>query len=47
MTTLKLTKAIITAMKEEAEIIIKKFDLKKTNKLKNIKIFEGKRVGDE
>ena len=47
MTTLKLTKAIITAMKEEAEIIIKKFDLKETNKLKNIKIFEGKRVGDE
>lgn len=47
MTTLKLTKAIITAMKEEAEIIIKKFDLKETNKLKNIKIFEGKRVGDD
>ena len=47
MTTLKLTKAIITAMKEEAEIIIKKFDLKETKKLKNIKIFEGKRVGDE
>ena len=47
MTTVKLTKAIITAMKEEAEIIIKKFDLKETNKLKNIKIFEGKRVGDE
>ena len=47
MTTLKLTKAIITTMKEEAEIIIKKFDLKETKKLKNIKIFEGKRVGDE
>ena len=47
MTTVKLTKAIITAMKEEAEIIIKKFDLKETNKLKNIKIFEGKRVGDD
>ena len=47
MTTLKLTKAIITAMKEEAEIIIKKFDLKETNKLKNIKIFEWKRVGDD
>ena len=47
MTTVKLTKAIITAMKEEAEIIIKKFDLKETNKLKNIKIFEWKRVGDD
>lgn len=47
MTTVKLTKAIITAMKEEAEIIIKKFDLKETNKLKNIKIFEGNRIWDE
>lgn len=47
MTTLKLTKAIITAMKEEAEIIIKKFDLKETKKLKNIKIFEGNRIWDE
>lgn len=47
MTTVKLTKAIITAMKEEAEIIIKKFDLKETKKLKNIKIFEWKRAEDE
>lgn len=40
---MKLTKAIITAMKEEANLIIKKFDLKETKSLKNIKIFEGQR----
>jgi len=27
-------------MKEEADLIIKKFDLKETKSLKNIKIFE-------
>jgi hypothetical protein len=37
---MNLTKAIITAMKEEAELIIKKFNLKETKSLKNIKIFE-------
>ena len=34
---MNLTKAIITAMKEEAELIIKKFNLKETKSLKNIK----------
>jgi hypothetical protein len=37
---MNLTKAIVTAMKEEADLIIKKFDLKETKSLKNIKIFE-------
>jgi hypothetical protein len=37
---MNLTKAIITAMKEEAELIIKKFNLKETKSLRNIKIFE-------
>jgi hypothetical protein len=37
---MNLTKAIITAMKEEADLIIKKFGLKETKSLKNIKIFE-------
>ena len=40
---MNLTKAIITAMKEEAELIIKKFNLKETKSLKNIKIFEWTR----
>ncbi|RKW24328.1 5'-methylthioadenosine/adenosylhomocysteine nucleosidase, partial [Candidatus Gracilibacteria bacterium] len=44
---MNLTKAIITAMKEEAELIIKKFNLKETKSLKNIKIFEGTRSGDD
>jgi hypothetical protein len=37
---MELTKAIITAMKEEADLIIKKFDLKEVKKLKNITIYE-------
>ena len=44
---MNLTKAIITAMKEEAELIIKKFNLKETKSLKNIKIFEWTRVWDD
>jgi hypothetical protein len=35
-----ITKAIITAMKEEANIIIKKFNLKSVKKFKTLEIFE-------
>lgn len=42
-----ITKWIITAMEEEALLIIKKFNLKETKTLKNIKIFEWKRVWDD
>ena len=44
---MNLTKAIITAMKEEAELIIKKFNLKETKSLRNIKIFEWTRSWDD
>lgn len=44
---MNLTKAIVTAMKEEADLIIKKFGLKETKSLKNIKIFEWTRVWDD
>ena len=44
---MNLTKAIITAMKEEAGLIIKKFNLKETKSLKNIKIFEWTRSWDD
>ena len=44
---MNLTKAIITAMKEEAELIIKKFNVKETKSLKNIKIFEWTRSWDD
>ena len=44
---MNLTKAIVTAMKEEADLIIKKFDLKETKSLKNIKIFEWTRSWDD
>lgn len=44
---MNLTKAIITAMKEEAELIIKKFNLKETKSLKNIRIFEWTRSWDD
>ena len=40
---MELTKVIITAMKEEADLIIKKFDLKEVKKLKNISIYEWNR----
>ncbi len=35
-----ITKAIITAMREEADIIIKRFNLKLEKKLKNLEIYE-------
>ncbi len=38
---MKITKAIVTAMKEEADIIIEKFKLKETLKKGNMTIFEG------
>ncbi len=44
---MELTKAIITAMKEEADLIIKKFDLKEEKSLKNITIYEWKRENNE
>lgn len=47
MSEMYLTKAIVTAMKEEADLIIKKFDLKEVKSLKNIKIFESERQTDE
>jgi hypothetical protein len=37
---MRLTKVIVTAMKEEADIIINRFNLKETKKLKNLVIFE-------
>jgi hypothetical protein len=37
---MKITKAIVTAMKEEADIIIEKFKLKETLKKGNMTIFE-------
>ena len=44
---MNLTKAIITAMKEEAELVIKKFNLKETKSLRNIKIFLWTRSWDD
>lgn len=44
---MELTKAIITAMKEEADLIIKKFDLKEEKSLKNITIYEWKRENND
>ena len=44
---MELTKAIITAMKEEADLIIKKFDLKLVKELKNISIYEWERESEE
>jgi hypothetical protein len=37
---MEITKAIVTAMKEEAELIIEKFNLKEVKSLNNIKIYE-------
>ncbi len=39
-----ITKAIITAMKEEADIIIKRFDLKSVKKIWTLEIFEGEKA---
>ncbi|MCD5385334.1 5'-methylthioadenosine/S-adenosylhomocysteine nucleosidase [Candidatus Gracilibacteria bacterium] len=44
---MQLTKVIITAMQEEADLIIKRFGLKEVDKKKNITIFEGERVSDD
>lgn len=44
---MELTKVIITAMKEEADLIISKFDLKEEKKLKNITIFEWNRESED
>lgn len=44
---MKPTKAIITAMTEEAEIIIKKFNLKEEKKINNLKIYTWDRKSDE
>jgi hypothetical protein len=44
---MELTKVILTAMQSEAEMIIKKYDLKKIKKFKNITIYEGKRESEE
>jgi hypothetical protein len=37
---MKITKAIVTAMKEEADIIIKKYNLEETLKKGTMTIFE-------
>ncbi len=44
---MELTKVIMTAMKEEADLIIKKFDLKLVKELKNISIYEWNRESEE
>ncbi len=44
---MQLTKVIITAMQEEADLIIKRFWLKEVDKKKNITIFEWERVSDD
>ncbi|MFK7780526.1 MAG: 5'-methylthioadenosine/S-adenosylhomocysteine nucleosidase [Candidatus Gracilibacteria bacterium] len=43
---MELTKIIITAMKEEAEIIIKRFDLHEIDNKHNVTVFEGKRISN-
>ncbi len=40
---MELTKVIITAMKQEADLIIDKFDLKEEKKLQNITVYEWNR----
>jgi hypothetical protein len=37
---MELTKVIITAMQEEADLIVKRFNLKETKKINNITIYE-------
>jgi len=37
---MQLTKVIFTAMKEEAELIIKKYNMQEVKKLANISLFE-------
>ena len=42
-----LTKVIVTAMKEEADLIIKRFNLKETKSINNITVFEWKRENND
>lgn len=44
---MELTKIIITAMKEEADIIIKRLNLKEIENKNNIKVFEWNRVWND
>lgn len=44
---MKITKAIVTAMKEEADIIIDKYKLKETVKKGTMTIFEGEYTSDD
>jgi len=44
---MKLTKAIITAMEQEAELIIKKYNLKEEKKMWYMTIYTGERESDE
>ena len=43
---MEVVKAIITAMKEEWDLIVDRFDLKEVKKLQNITIYEGVREVD-
>jgi len=47
MYNMKLTKVIITAMQEEADMIIKKLWLKELEKKNNITVYEGNREGND
>lgn len=44
---MKITKAIITALQLEADLIIKKYNLKQEKTLWTLKVFIGDRTGDE
>lgn len=44
---MELTKAILTAMPQEAELIINKYELKEVKKFQNIKIYEGSRESED
>lgn len=44
---MQLTKAIVTAMPEEAELIIQKYSLWETKKLGSMKIYEGVRYNND
>ncbi len=44
---MELTKVIITAMKEEADLIIKRFKLTELNKINNITIYTGNRESSD
>lgn len=44
---LTFTKVIVTAMQEEAEMIIEKYSLKEEKKIGYMTLFSGSRKGDE